>query len=212
MTERLKTFGMEMKYIGHFLVHPFKAYWEIKTENAGSVVSATFLFLLLLITSTLKGIYSGYLFNPDNGVNFPVLKNLLVYILVFFVYCLANWCLTCLFDGEGTFRDIYKATAYAVIPMIGAFIITLPLSNMLSLREAAFYTAILNIAYIWTGLLIFISNAVTHNYTFFKTLLMLICIAIGMAVIFYIGLLFVNLLNQMMGFAAALFKELMNRN
>lgn len=41
---------------------------------------------------------------------------------------------------------------------------------------------------------------------------MLVCIAVGMAVIFYIGLLFVNLLNQMTGFAEALVKEIVNRN
>ncbi len=212
MRERLKRFGGEMKYIGYFLAHPFKAFWEIKTENTGSVASATFLFILLLISSTLKGVYSGYIFNPQNGAFFPVLKNLLVYILVFFVYCIANWCLTCLFDGEGTFKDIYKATAYSVIPMIAAYIIVTPLSNVLSLREAAFYAIILNLSYVWVGMLIFISNAVTHNYTFFKTLLMLLCIAVGMAVIFYIGLLFINLLNQMTGFAEAIIKEIVNRN
>ena len=212
MSERLKRFGGEMKYIGYFLAHPFKAFWEIKAENTGSVASATFLLVLLLIASTLKGVYSGYIFNPQNGAFFPVLKNLLVYILVFFVYCVANWCLTCLFDGEGTFKDIYKATVYSVIPMIAAYIIAIPLSNFLSLREAAFYTILVNFSYIWVGLLIFISNTVTHNYTFFKTLLMLLCIAVGMAVIFYIGLLFINLLNQMTGFAEAIFKEIVSRN
>lgn len=33
------------------------------------------------------------------------------------LWVLANWCLTTLFDGEGTLKDVYIATCYALTPL-----------------------------------------------------------------------------------------------
>ncbi len=204
-------FLKQIKYIAYFLGHPFKGFWEIKHENEGSVYSAGFLFILLVFSSVCNGIYGGYIFNNNNGVNFDIFNNVVIIMVLFFSFITVNWSLTCLFDGEGSFKDIFVATAYSLIPLIIVNILAIPASNFLSIREAAFYSLLLNLGVFWTGLLLFISTVVTHQYSFFKTVLIMISIILGMCILFYIGLLFINLIGQMVGFIETIILEVSNR-
>jgi len=49
---------------------------------------------------------------------------------------------------------------------------------------------------------------VTHQYTFGKTVLMIIFILLGMCMMAYIALLFFNLIQQMSGFVVTFWTEL----
>ena len=208
----MKRLASEIKYAFYLTFHPFKGFWDIKYEGAGSLGTA---FLILGIFTAMQiahGLYAGYLFNPGGGVSYNVLKSIAEILLVFFAWCLSNWCLTCLFDGEGSFRDILRATAYALQPMILVWVLLIPLSHMLSQREAAIYTFVYTLGILWTAFLLFSSTLVTHQYTMFKTVLMILCIILGMCVLAYIALLFFNLIGQMTGFVEVLVKEIQNRS
>ena len=90
-------------------------------------------------------------------------------------------------------------------------LLLIPLSHMLSLREAAIYSFLYTLGTLWTAFLLFASTLVTHQYTMFKTLLMIVCIILGMCILAYIALLFFNLIGQMSGFVEVLVKEIPNR-
>ena len=83
---------------------------------------------------------------------------------LFFLWCIASWCLTSLYDGEGRFTDILKATAYALVPVTLIQCILIPLSYMLVLTEASFYTMLVNIGYVWMAFLLFTGTLVTDVY------------------------------------------------
>lgn len=204
----MKTMLKELKYSLYLMTHPFKGFWGLKHEKEGSLKSAFLLLALFLLSAVMNGLFVGYMFNPSNGVNFDIIRSIGMNLVTFFFWCIANWCLTCLFDGEGTFGDIIKATAYSLVPMVFTNLILIVVSQILSLREAAFYGFILTVGTIYTGLLIFISTVVTHQYTFFKTVAVVICIILGMCVLAYLSLLFMNLIQQMLGFVEVLFIEI----
>ena len=201
----------EFRYAFYLLFHPFKGYWEIKHEGAGSLRTGFLLMLGFVLANVANGLYGGYLFNPNGGVSYHILKNCAEILLLYFGWCIANWCLTCLFDGEGNFRDILRATAYALLPMTLTQLLLIPLSHILSLREAAIYTFLYTIGGIWMAFLLFSSTLVTHQYTVLKTILMMICIIVGMCILAYIALLFFNLIQQMLGFVEVLIKEVQYR-
>lgn len=204
----MKTFIKEFKYAFYLTVHPFKGFWEIKHENSGSIKTGIAILAFFVIACVSNGLYTGYLFNSNNGVNFNILKTVGMILIIFISWCIVNWCLTCLFDGEGNFNDILRATSYALLPMVFIQLLLIPVSNVLSVREAAFYSFIYTIGTIWMGFLIFSSVLVTHQYTFFKTVLMIVCIILGMCALVYIALLFFNLIQQMAGFIEVLTKEI----
>ncbi len=203
----MKRFFSELKYGAYLTVHPFKGFWDIKHEHAGSVGTAGFFLAVYTVLSVVGGYCTGYLFNAYEKNSFQASKQVFIVLALFFGYCISNWAFTCLFDGEGTFSDIFKATGYALIPLIISQILLIPLSNFFVLEEQAFYTTINSFAVVWMLFLILVSVLVTHNYSLGKGLLMILCIIFGMCVIAYIGLLFFNLIQQVLGFAATMITE-----
>ena len=118
----------ELRYSLYVTVHPFKGYWEIKHERKGSLRTAGILLTLYILVSVLSGYCTSYLFNPAGGVNFSIYKSVATTLGLFFLWCIASWCLTSLYDGEGRFTDILKATAYALVPVTLIQCILIPLS------------------------------------------------------------------------------------
>ena len=100
------------------------------------------------------------------------------------------------------------ATAYALTPLI---IINLPLtllSNGITAEEGAFYYLFMAIALIWAGGLLIIGTMVTHEYTMFKTLLTAFLTLVGIGVVLFIGLLFVGVFGQVVGWLKDIYLEI----
>lgn len=207
----MKEFLAEVKYGFYIMTHPFKGFWDIKHEGEGSVRAATFLLVLYILISVISGYMTGYLFNSYGIGKFQATKQIITILVLFFCYCTANWGLTCLFDGKGTFMDIYRATGYVLFPLIISQAVMIPLSNFFVLSESAFYTTINSFGMIWAVILLLISIIETHEYTLAKCLTMLIATIFGMCVIAYVMLLFGNLTTQMVGFFGALIVEFSSR-
>ena len=59
-------------------------------------------------------------------------------------------CLTTLFDGEGTLKDVYIATCYALTPL-PLFVIPMTIvSNFVTADEMSLVSMFLTLAYVWT--------------------------------------------------------------
>lgn len=198
----------ELKYALYLTTHPFNGFHAIKHEKKGGILTASILLILFIITFVADGYYCGYLYNPDGGIKFNLFKSVAAILLLYILWCTANWCLTSLFDGEGTFKDICIATAYSLTPLIIVQVIKLPLSNILLLEEASFYQMINYIGILWFVFLLILGNVVTHQYSLSKTILISVCTVVGMCIIAFIMLLFFNLFQQMAGFVATLLQEI----
>ena len=198
----------ELKYAFYLTVHPFNGLWDIKHEKRGSLKTALVLLVFFILSSVANGLFAGYMFNSDGGINYNIYKSVAMILLVYALWCITNWCLTSLFDGEGTFVDICKFTSYALLPLSIAQVVMIPLSHTLTLQEASFYTMIYNIGLIWTGLLLFLGVVVTHQYSVLKAIVITAVTLLGMCIIVSIMLLFLNLIQQILGFALTFWREL----
>lgn len=111
-----RSLGEELWYAIYVIFHPFDGFWDIKHEKRGSVKGATTILAITVAAFLYQSVGRGWLFNPyQNGAS---------YIMVFMsvalpvaLWVIANWCLTTLFDGEGTLKDVYIATCYALTPL-----------------------------------------------------------------------------------------------
>lgn len=101
-----------------------------------------------------------------------------------------NWGLTTLFEGKGTFKDVYIATCYALTPYVILQAAMILLANVITAKEGAFYYVLEGLSLGWSGVLIICGMMQTHDYSLGKTLLFTIMTLLAMVVIIFLLLLF----------------------
>ncbi len=198
----------ELLYAFHVIFHPFDGFWDLKHEKRGSVKSATIILMITVLAFFYRSIGSGYIINQSNTKAQNVVGTILAVILPLALWAIANWCLTTLFDGEGSMKDIYIACCYALTPL-PMFMIPLTIfSNFILKDEAGIINIISTIAFIWLGLLVFFGMMVTHDYSPFKSILTSLGTIVGMMFLMFLGLLFTTLMSQIIKFVTNIATEI----
>ena len=205
-----RTYVEELLYMFHLVFHPFDGFWDLKHEKRGSVRAGSTILGLTIIAFFYQAIGQGYLFNTRGDYSTVILQVLAVVVPVI-LWIVANWCLTTLFDGEGSFRDIYIATCYSLAPLPLFIILSTMLSNVFTQTEGAMVTLLIVIGYIWVGLLLFFGMAVTHDYTNGKNIITTIGTIAAMAIIMFLAILFSSLVVKMVTFVTSIISEIGNR-
>ena len=139
---------------------------------------------------------------------FSVVASVVVPLLL---WCVSNWCLTTLFDGEGSFKDIFIATSYALVPLAMLIIPTTIASYIVVASEIQVLNFLCGLAYAWTGFLVFFGSMVTHDYSFGKNVLICLFTLVGVVFIVFLALLFVSWINQIISFVVNIVLELTYR-
>lgn len=198
----------ELRFSFRVIFHPFDGFWDLKREHRGSLRAALTFVALLIFLTTFEKQSTGFLFNKVRLSDINVVVDILTVGLVYGLWCVANWCLTSLMDGEGSMKDILISMGYAIVPML---LIRLPMVIMslaITADEGTFYQVLNVFSYIWTGFLVFFGTMVTHQYSFKKTVATCLCTILGMAIIVFIGLLFFNVIQQMITFGVTIYREI----
>ena len=205
-----RTYWHELIYVFHIIFHPFDGFWDLKHEKRGSVLAGTTILAATIATFYYQAIGQGYLLNPQE--QYSTLLSVIISVLApFALWIIANWCLTTLFDGEGSFKDIYIATCYSLMPLVLIMIPTTIVSNFLVTEELDILSVINAFAFIWAGLLIFLGMMVTHDYSMLKNVGTTLGTIVGMVCIMFIAILFSTLLGKLVSFVTNIVTELQFR-
>ncbi len=205
-----KTYGEELLYTFHLIFHPFDGFWDLKHEKRGSVRAASTILGITIVAFFYQAIGTGYMHNPKGDYSTVFIQVIAVVVPVT-LWIVGNWCLTTLFDGEGSFKDIYIATCYSLAPLPLFVVLSTVLSNVLTVTEGAILTLLVSLGYVWVGLLLFFGMVVTHDYSTGKNVITTLGTIVAMAVIMFIILLFSSLVMKMATFLITLFTEIFNR-
>jgi len=205
-----RTFGQEILYAFHLIFHPFDGFWDLKHEKRGSLRGAFFFLALTIVTFTYNAVGRAYIFNPYNQYS-SILIQVIAILVPILLWVTANWCLTTLFDGEGSFKDIFTAVCYSLLPLPLLMIPAVLITNIITLTEAGMVNLIISFAWVWVGLLVFTGMMVTHDYTLGKNVLTCLGTIVGMAFIMFVALLFTGLLTKMVGFISQIYVEISAR-
>ena len=197
----------EFIYGFHVIYHPFDGYWDLKHEKRGSIKGATLILVITILAFLYQALGKGYLFNPYyTGISFVM--EIASVALPVALWVLSNWCLTTLFDGEGSLKDVYVTTCYALLPLPMMIVPATILSNVLTLDEQTLMTLLISIGFIWAGMLIFFGMMVIHDYSIGKNILTTIGAVVGMAFIMFVGILFTGLIQKVFYFGYNIYVEL----
>ncbi len=205
-----KTFGEELAYGFYIILHPFDGFWDLKHEKRGSVRASIVFIAVTILAFFYQSIGQGYLLNPQ-GLYSSVWTQAIGVLVPLMLFVISNWCLTTLFDGEGSFKDIFIACSYSLVPVPLLLIPVTLLSNVCTLAEIDIIGFVSTLSFIWLGLLIVFGTQVTHDYTMGKNILMIGCTLVGMVFIMFLVLLFSTLVGKMVGLVTNIITELRYR-
>ena len=205
-----RTYVQELLFVFHLIFHPFDGFWDLKHEKRGSVRAGTTILGVAILVFYYQSVGAGYISNPqgDYLTFFEALTSLCVPLALFMV---ANWCLTTLFDGEGSFKDIYIASTYSLMPLILTIVPATLASNFVVESELKMISLVTSIGFVWLGLLLFFGMMVTHDYSIGKNVVITISTLVGMICIMFIAILFSTLLGKLVGFVTNIVTELRYR-
>lgn len=199
------------KYAFYTVSHPMDAYYEIRHRDRGSVPVAVVLVMLFSFSFSINRMAASFIVNNVYPLSVNAFKELIAVLLLYLLFCVGNWSITCLMEGEGRLKDISIAVGYAMIPIIVCYNIATIVSQFVAADEEAFYWVIL-VAGVAYGLLMMLMGIMqVHNYTLGKTLATIFLTFIAMFIIIFIVLLFVDLITQVYRFFYSIYQELIYR-
>ena len=201
----------EYRYSNYVMFHPFDGFWDLKREKRGSLKAANILLVLFIITYALRAQYTSYMFSGllPNQIN--VFFELAKMLIPIFLWIVSNWCFTTLMSGEGTMKDIYIATMYALKPYIITAIPLLLLSHCLSADEAFIYTSISTIVMIWMLALILLGMKTTHDYSMLKGIIAAVLTLVGILLIIFLALVIANVVQDIYDLISSIVREISYR-
>lgn len=205
-----KTFGQELAYGFHLIFHPFDGFWDLKHEKRGSIRASLVYIAITILAFYYQGVGSGYLSNPEGSYSslFSQAVSVLAPIALFVI---SNWCLTTLFDGEGSLKDIFIATSYSLLPLPLLIVPSAIYANFATLEELDIVAMFYTIALVWLGLLLFFGTMVTHDYTMGKNVITVAGTLVFMIFIMFVAILFSTLVSKMLTLVTDIVSEIQYR-
>lgn len=200
-----------IKFPFHIIFHPYDGFWDLKYENKGRLRVAMTILLLMVVATSLMNQFAGFLVNFNDPRYLNTLYDLMYTVLPFILFCVANWSVTTLMEGEGKFREIVIATAYALLPMILINLSLTFISRFMTNEETAFYWMLNTFGAIWFLYLLFVGNMTIHQYTAAKAVITLILTVIAMGIIVFLGALALTISMDIYWFVYEIYRELIFR-
>ena len=200
----------ELMYAFHVIFHPFDGFWDMKHEKRGSLRAAFTILAVAAAVFAWQAIGQSFIFNPRGGYA-SIIGQLAGMLLPLLLWVTSNWCLTTLFDGEGSFKDIFVACCYSLTPIILIVPIATLLTHVVTLSESGFVTLLLNVCWVWLFLLIFFGTMVTHDYSLGKNIITVLGTVLVMCVIMFVAVLFSGLMIKMASFISNIITEIQFR-
>ena len=206
-----KSLKEELLYAFHVIFHPFDGFWDLKHEKRGSVRSAFVILLITIVVYFYNSIGKGYIFNPRPSTAMNIMGAISAVVAPLLLWVVANWCLTTLFEGEGSMSDIFTACCYCLTPLPLLILPVTIASNFLTANEGGLISMLSSFAYIWLGILVVLAMQVTHDYSVGKNLLTCVATIVGMAFLMFLGILFSSLMAKIVSFVTNIIEEISYR-
>ena len=200
-------------YMFYTITHPMDGYYWIRhKEGKGSVPIAVLMVILFSACFTTNRLIASFVVNDVDPRTVDSLMELSSVLLLYLLFCVGNWSITCLMEGEGRLKDIAIVIGYAMVPMILTFVPATIISQGIADNEEVFYTMIMVAGVAYAVIIALIGIMQVHNYTLGKTLLVLILTVIAMFIIIFVCLLLFDLINQVYNFFYSLYTEIIFRS
>ncbi|MDD3106734.1 MAG: Yip1 family protein [Bacilli bacterium] len=195
----------------YLITHPIKGFDEFKREKTSRGDIAIFYLVMMIITQIVAYNKNGFLVNLNNPDDFNLFLTIALVIFPVFIITIANWSSTVLMDGKGTMKEIFRVICYAFFPFVWLGLFSTILSNFITVDEIIFFQFFTGLGTILLGYMVFFGLMGIHEYGLLKNIFMVFATIVAIAVILFIMLLFLSLIQQVYSYIASVYKEFVMR-
>lgn len=180
---------------GYMLSHPFKAFDDVKYEDAGSTKFAVVILVLFAWMNLIRWKYTGFIANYHDVSHLNIPLILVSSIFPYLIFVVANWAIGTLIDGKGNLKHIFKVNMYALYPMIYCYLIGVLLSRIALIDEIAIVNVLFYLPMVMYIFYTFIGLIMIHQFSFTKAIASILLSFIAMAIIIFVILLLFTLMS-----------------
>lgn len=197
----------ELKFPFYILRHPIDGHYGIKREEKASYLSATVYYVIFFFVYMFFIYQTNFLFNVVNAQQINFTEQLVSIFMPLILFVVANYLVSSIRDGEGRFKDVYIATAYALLPAIIGLPVVTVISLGLSLNEAFVFDTLLYITLFLTGFYMIFMIKEIHYYDMKNTIgNLLITIFTGLMIVVVVFIVYL-LLGEVVGLFLDIIRE-----
>lgn len=199
------------QFVKHVITHPFEGFEDLRWKKAGSMGIAVFVVCMLFVQQVAYSRLYGFQYYSDYDKIFNIVPYIFKSFIIFGTWVVANWAMCTLFDGEGTMKNIFINSAYALIPYIAGYLIGTVMSHFLIKDEYVFIQTIEIIGTCWTFVLLISGIKAVHQFSFGKTIALMLLTIVAMVAILFLLVLLLTLFQQVLIFILSIYTELSYR-
>lgn len=196
-----------MKQALYILRHPIYGVWDMKRKKTGRYRDGFILIALAIAAITFNRQMRAFVFNYSYNVPLDMTKQIAIIVLPVVLFTLANYSITTLTEGKGSFKDIFMVTCYSLMPLIIFQVITPVLTHVMSLNEMTYLTLLDFAGYGWMAVMLLLCIQEIHEYSLRKMVATIVLTVIGAAIIVFVVMLFFSLLQELGSFAYSIYRE-----
>ena len=201
----------DLRLTRHVLVHPLDTYQDIKHLKKSSWLTASLLYLAVLIASVFEIYTTGFIFQTVNLNQFHLVIHSLTLLGAMFIFVFSNYLVATITNGEGFFKDVFVSTAHALVPYIILTPILAIISNGLTYNEWIVYQLLDGLRFVWSGTLIVLMIKEVHNYDVSALLKNVFLTFFTMLMLVLIGFLMYVLTSQLWNYVESIIQEVILR-
>lgn len=199
------------KWPFYVMRHPFEGYDDLRWKKGYNMKVAWVIVICFFIISVASAQLTGFLFNNTYVKVFNIVPYFSSSVILFLTWVVGNWSLCTLFDGEGTMKNIFCVSAYALLPYLFSELIIIIASNFLLRTEAGFINFFRYLGIVWSLVLMISGMKTVHQYSLPKTIAAMFFTVVAMAIILFLAVLLLTLFQQVFVFVYSVYTELMYR-
>ena len=201
----------DLRLTRHVIGHPLDTYQDIKHLKKSSWLTATMLYLTVLVASVFEIYTTGFIFQTVNLNQFHLLIHAVTLLGGIAIFIFSNYLVATITNGEGFFKDVYVSTAHALIPYIILTPILAIISNGLTYNELIVYQLLDGLRFVWSGALIVLMIKEVHNYDVKALLKNIFLTLFTMVMLVLIGFLMYVLTAQLWNYVESIIQEVILR-
>ena len=199
------------QWVKHAVTHPFEGFEDMRWKKAGSMKYAIIIVLLWFVAAVFYDRLYGFQFYVSADKMFNVIPYIVRTIVLFLTWVVGNWAVCTLLDGEGTMKNIFVYSAYALVPYVVSIYLDVFMSHFLIRDEFVFIEAVRYIGLGWSVILVFSAIKSVHQYSFLKTIVAIALTIAAMLIMLFLLVLLLSLLQQVYVFVYSIYTEIAYR-
>lgn len=193
--------------ISYALFHPNKGIKRLVSGNMAMNIATPVILLISFLTLILQYQFTGFIFNKNEPGKMDIVAMFIGVIGIFAIVVVSNWLVITMADGKGKLLEIANVVSFALIPILGAELIKIALSNVLISGEAMFLTVISIIGYAWGAALLILGLTKIHQFTIMRNIVMLFLTVIAICIILVLIILCFSIEQQIEMFFTSVINE-----